>query len=91
VTTDQLHTHAIEAEKHAEQLATGIAQIGADPAAVKAVTQCAALFRKIAVSLAKGGTQPAPQPTTDQAISNHFAQQRAAQAAPPAAAQPQVA
>jgi hypothetical protein len=67
--------------------------VGADPAAVKAVSQCADLFRKIAVSLAKGGTQPAEQqPTTDQAISNHFAQQRAAQAAPapaPAAQPPQ--
>lgn len=84
MTTDQLHTHAIEAEKHAEQLVTGLAQVGADPGTVKAVTECAALLRKVAVILAKGGTQPAPQqPTTDQAISNHFAQQRA-QAAPPA-------
>lgn len=82
--TDQLHTHAVKMEEHAEQLATGLAQVGADDAAVKAVTQCAAIGRKIAAALAKGGTQdeqPEPEPakpTMDQALDQHMAERRAA-------------
>lgn len=83
VSTDQLHTHAIEAEKHLEQLATGLAEIGADPAAVKAISQMADVTRKIASGLAKGGTQDEPEkPTMDQELDNHMAERRPP--APPA-------
>lgn len=83
--TDKLHDHAVQAEKHAEALATGLAQVGADEAAVKTVTQCAEILRKIATALAKGGTsddQPEPeaqQPRTmDEAVDQHFAERNAA-------------
>ncbi len=82
--TDQLHTHALKAEEHLEQLATGIASVGADDATVKGISQMADACRQIASTLAKGGTQPEPQPTTDDAISAHMAQRRAAAAQPPA-------
>ncbi len=84
-TTDKLHTHALKAEEHAEQLATGLAEIGADEKAVKAVTQMAGVFRQIASGLAKGGTaepEPEPKPTMDQALDEEMANQR--NAAPPA-------
>lgn len=87
VTTDKLHDHAIKAEEHAEQLATGLAEIGADEQAVKAVTSIAGVFRKIAAGLAKGGTAepeeapaeeaPAAKPTMDQALDEHMAARRA--------------
>ncbi len=83
--TDQLHTHALKAEEHAEQLATGLAGIGADEKAVKAVTQMAGVFRQIAGGLAKGGTdepEPEPKPTMDDALTQHMDERRAA--APPA-------
>lgn len=84
--TEQLHTHAIEAEKHAEQLATGLGEMGADPGAVKAVSQCADLLRKISVALAKGmkeeqpsEPEPANEPQTmDQALDQHMAARRPA-------------
>lgn len=82
--TDKLHDHAVQAEKHAEALATGLAQVGADDAAVKTVTQCAEILRKIATALAKGGTsdeQPEPEPepqSMDQALDQHMAERRAA-------------
>lgn len=81
--TDQLHTHAIKGEEHAEALATGLAQVGADDAAVKAVTQCAGILRKIGAALAKGGTadepaeeQPPRRPTMDDAMERMPSQQR---------------
>lgn len=91
--TDQLHTFAMNAEHNLEQLATGIATVGADDATIKGISQMAKMCHQIASGLAKGGTQPqdqpdpnaAPaQPTTDQAISAHMAQRRAAVAQPPA-------
>lgn len=66
---DSLHTHATVAEEAVEQLATGLAKAGADPAAVDTCTQMAGLLRKIATGLAKGGTpehgaaQAAPETT----------------------------
>lgn len=51
---ESLHEHAVQAEKHAEALATGLAQAQADPATVKVVTQCADVFRKIVMALGKG-------------------------------------
>ncbi len=56
--TAGLHEHAIEAGKHLEQLATGLASGGADPAAVDAVTSMAEATRRIAKSL----VAPAPDP-----------------------------
>jgi cobalamin biosynthesis protein CbiD len=81
--TEQLHTHASEAEKHAEQLATGLAEIGAGDDAVKAVTQCAEVLRKVATGLAKGmkDEEPEPQPTMADAADRMMA----ARAQPPAA------
>lgn len=82
--TDQLHTHAMEAEKHLEQLATGLGQIGADDAAVKAVSQMASVLRKVASGLAKGGTADEPEapeaerPTMDSAANDMMAERRAA-------------
>lgn len=53
---DDLHTSATQAEAAVEQLATGLAKAGADPAAVENCTKIAALLRNIATALAKGGT-----------------------------------
>lgn len=85
-TTDQLHMYAITAEKNLEQLATGIATVGADDGTIKGISQMADACRQIAVKLAQGGNAQAPEPaeatagppSVHQAIANHFAQQRAA-------------
>lgn len=53
---DDLHTYATAAEAAVEQLATGLAKAGADPAAVENCTKIAGLLRNIATALAKGGT-----------------------------------
>lgn len=45
---------AVQAEKHLEQLATGLAQQGADEATVKTVGQMAEVTRKIVTALGKG-------------------------------------
>lgn len=42
-----IHNHALQAEKHLEQLATGLGSAGVDPAVVKAVAQMADAMRKI--------------------------------------------
>jgi phosphoheptose isomerase len=91
-TTDQLHTFAITAEKNLEQLATGIATVGADDNTIKGISQMADACRTIAVKLAQGGNaapaheaaSPQPHPSTNDAIAAHMAQRRAA-AGPPAA------
>jgi hypothetical protein len=65
---DSLHEHAVQAESHLEQLATGLAKAGAADPVVKSVTQMASITRKIVSALGKGqehtaDTQPpAPQP-----------------------------
>lgn len=86
--TNKLHTHALEAEKHLEQLATGAAALGASDKVVQSCTDMASACRQIADGLAKSmRDEPAPteqQPTTDQAIAAHFAGRRAAAAGPPA-------
>lgn len=70
-TPDQLHTYALNAERNLEQLATGLASVGAQDTAVKAISTMAHSCRQIAAQLAKGGTQdqnaqqPA-QPAPDQ-------------------------
>lgn len=52
-----LHEHAVQAESHLEQLATGLAQAGASPETIKAVSQMAEVTRKIVVALGKGQEQ----------------------------------
>jgi hypothetical protein len=65
---NSLHTHAVQAEEHLEQLATGLAQAGASEAVVKTVSQVAGVVRKIVTALGKGQEQtgdnepPTPQP-----------------------------
>ena len=62
-----LHDEALQAEKHLEALATGLAQAGAPEGAVNAVTKMASVTRDIVKSLGKGQEQtgdkqpPAPQ------------------------------
>lgn len=84
--TEQLHDHAMEAEKALEQLATGLGQIGAAPEAVKAVSQMAEVVRKIGTGLAKGmkaePAEPAHTPHTMDSAADEMMAER--NAAPPA-------
>lgn len=63
---------AVNAEKNLEQLATGLAEAGADPQAVKAVSQMAEVVRKVIKALGRGqentGDQepPAEQPSENE-------------------------
>lgn len=83
--TDKLHEHAVEACKHLEQLATGIAGVGADEATVQGITKMAEMCRQVAKGLAQNmHAEEPPQPTTDDAIGAHMEQRRAAAAQPPA-------
>lgn len=78
-----LNKHALSAEKSLEQLATGLAQAGAEEGAIKAVGQMADAVRKIAESLTKAAEQtPAPEqrPTMDSATDEMMAER----SAPPA-------
>lgn len=67
---NSLHSHALKAEGSLEQLATGLAQAGADEATVTAVSKMAHVVRQIVGALGKGQEQtgdtappapPAPQ------------------------------
>lgn len=49
-----LHTHALQAENHLEQLATGLAKAGVDDSVLKAVQGWAQGARSIAEQLGKG-------------------------------------
>lgn len=49
-----LHEVAVAAERNLEQLATGLAQAGADEKTVSAVTQMADVTREIVKALGKG-------------------------------------
>lgn len=53
-TEGSLHDHALQAEKHLEALATGLADAGAGEETVKAVTQMADVVRKIVSALGQG-------------------------------------
>ena len=55
----QLHEIAVTAEGALEQLATGLAQAGADEGTVKSVTQMAGVTRKIVAALGKGQEETA--------------------------------
>lgn len=61
-----LHEHAVAAEKHLEALATGLGQAGAPDEAVQTVTKMADVTRKLVVALGKGqeetGDQEPPPP-----------------------------
>lgn len=57
-TTAALHELAVDAGKNLEQLATGLAQVGANEAAVDACTSMAEATRRIA----KGLVAPTPDP-----------------------------
>jgi hypothetical protein len=71
----QLHTHALQAEKHLEALATGLGQADADPGVIKAVSQMADAMRKIASAMAKAPTPPpkAGRPASMQDATNELA------------------
>lgn len=51
---DSLHEHAVQAEKHLEQLATGMADQQVDPSMTETVTKMADVARKIVSALGKG-------------------------------------
>jgi hypothetical protein len=50
--------HALQMERHAEQLATGLAQAGAPAETVKVVTQCASVGRAMAKALGNKNQNP---------------------------------
>lgn len=54
-----LHSYAVDAEANLENLATGLAEVGADPRTVEAVSQMAQVVRKIVKALGKGQEQTA--------------------------------
>lgn len=67
-----LHELALGAEKNLEQLATGLAQAGADKQTVAAVSKMAEVTRGIVKALGKGqeqtgDTQPPAEPPAPQA------------------------
>lgn len=65
-----LHEHAVQAEKHLEQLATGLAKVQADEGTVQTVSKMADVARKIVSALGAGQEEtsdaepPAPGPET---------------------------
>lgn len=76
----KLHDHALQAEKHLEALATGLAQAHADPGAVKAVASMADVMRKILksmASLAQAEPPPAQKHTMNSAADGLVADVRA--------------
>jgi excinuclease UvrABC ATPase subunit len=88
-----LHNHAVEACKHLEQLATGLSQQGADPAAIKTVTTMAEACRRLVKALASSARQaepkqsaaaapayPGDKPTIDSATNDMMNQARAQRA-----------
>lgn len=81
----KLHDSAVKAEKELEALATGLAQAGADPGAVKAVTQMADVVRKMVGMMAKQAQAEQPEaakPTISSATDDMMAARPAAQPAP---------
>ena len=52
--------HALQMERHAEQLATGLASAGAPKETVKVVTQCASVGRSLAKVLGNKNQNPEP-------------------------------
>jgi hypothetical protein len=54
---NSLHEHALAAEKNLEALATGLAEAGASPETIKAVTQMAEVARQLVSALGAGQEQ----------------------------------
>lgn len=89
-----LHEHAVQAENHLEQLATGLAKAGAEDDVLQTVTKMAEVARKIVTALGKGQEEtgdaeppapeaaPAPRPTTAGAVAAMQQETSAAAAAP---------
>lgn len=66
---ESLHEHAVNAERSLEQLATGLAQAGAEDGVVKAFTQMADVTRQLVTALGKGQEQTADtEPPADEAV-----------------------
>jgi hypothetical protein len=64
-----LHEHAVAAERHLEQLATGLTQAGASDQVVKTFTQMAEVTRKLVVALGRGQEQTGDaEAPADQAV-----------------------
>lgn len=69
-----LHTHALQAENHLEQLATGLAKAGVDDRVLDAVKSWATGARSIAEQLGRGQERtadnepPEPQPEKRQTM-----------------------
>lgn len=79
-TPEKLHGHAVAAEKHLEQLATGLASAGAPEGTVKTVSQMAEGVRSLVKALASAAqSAPAPeqQPTMDTATDDMMAEAKA--------------
>lgn len=79
--TAQLHELAVDAEKNLEQLATGLAQAGANEAAVDALTSMAEAVRRIAKSLVAPEPDPADaadEPPTMNSATDELTSQLAA-------------
>lgn len=79
--TAELHELAVDAEKNLEQLATGLASAGANPAAVDALTSMAEAVRRIAKSLvnpAAEGDDAAEEPPTMNSATDELHAQLAA-------------
>lgn len=67
-----LHKLAIDAEKNLEQLATGLAEAGAEPDVVSVVSELAERSRRIAATLGEGqeatGNDEAPLPSEEEEV-----------------------
>lgn len=53
-----LMEHAVQMERHAEQLATGLAQAGAPKETIQVVTQCASVGRALVTALGNKNQNP---------------------------------
>jgi len=64
-----LHGHALQAEAHLEQLATGLAQAGVADDVVGSITQMADMVRQLAGALGEGQEQTGDmEPPADEAV-----------------------
>lgn len=64
-----LHEHAVAAERHLEQLATGLGQAGADNQVVQTFSKMADVARKLVVALGRGQEVSGDnEPPADEAV-----------------------
>lgn len=67
--TATLHEHAVAAERHLEQLSTGLAQAGAEDQVVQTFTKMAEVTRKLVVVLGRGQEVSGDEePPADEAV-----------------------